>query len=229
MIKIIQEPDNWTAAYVDNTHKFYRFSYVGIAVLAASVGDPYEFIVPNSSIAALFKVGDTIYFGIDVVAKVTAVVGLNITTDIIRLILDPPTINTTFYYNNTPPLSIDLMVGRVTVGQPYAKLISIRVINRLGIYSINVEGYLQDVFMNLQPPPVVGVDNELFCNFKLVLSDASEVLIGTAKSCAYSTLEDLVTYTTGGDVLRVGDVESFNGKQSIYSRINGLTIETKLL
>lgn len=229
MIKIIQQPDNWSAAYSDNTYKFYNLSYVDKCSLAASVGDPYEFIVANSSISALFKVGDTIYFGTDVVAKVTKVTGLNITTDIIRSILDAGIINTTFYYNNITPLSVDLMVGRITESEAYSKIISIKVINRLGLYSINLEGYLQDVFMNIQPPPVVGVDKELYCNFKLVLSDANEVLIGTEKSCAYSTIEDLTPYLTGGDILRVGDVEIFNSKESIYSRISGLTIQTLLL
>jgi hypothetical protein len=145
-----------------------------------------------------------------------------------RTLLSPATFNATIEILQEGVEQVSIYVARLNIGVTWSKLADLYVIFRNGKHSVDVQGYLQDYFTNIQPPPVEGVDNELWVNYKLMINSMQ---LGNIHSSAYSTIEGLGAsqYATAGKALRIGAVETFTGKNSIYSRINASTIENILV
>lgn len=234
MIVVIEQPDEWASAYEPNKFSFRYETYVGIfSVYAAGAGTNLRFDTGSAALTSLFSVGMKLKFtfaSIDSFHTVISIVGNIVTFDTITPVAISPTSNDV-YIITMDKVEVSLYVGQLTIGVTFTKLVDIYVIYREGVHSVDVRGYLQDYFRNIKVPPVVGYDNELYCNYKLVINDGTDELIGTVKNSAYSTIQGLndTTHVSVGAALRVGAVEMFNANQSIYSRINGNTIETLLI
>jgi hypothetical protein len=230
MIQIVTQPVNeWVSAYEPNLFEFKYGSNVGtFIVYALAVGDNWKIDTGSAAITALFKVGSTVFLDGSYQHVIIDITGKLLTLAEKRTWLSPATFNATIDIIQEGVKQVSIYVARLNVGVPWSKLADLYVIFRNGKHSVDVQGYLQDYFRNIQPPPVVGVDNELWVNYKLMVNGMQ---LGNIHSSAYSTIEGLGAseYATAGKALRIGAVETFTGKNSIYSRINASIIENILV
>lgn len=230
MITVVTEPANeWVSAYEPNLFEFKHFSNVGTFIFYAfTVGENWKIDTGSSAITDLFKVGSTVF-----VAGLYQDVIIDITGNVLtmadkRTFLTGATFNATIDILQEGVAQVSIYIARLNVGVTWSKLADLYVIFRNGKHSVDVQGYLQDYFRNIKPPPVTGIDNELWVNYKLMYGNLQ---LGDIHSSAYSTIEGLGAsqYATVGKPLRIGAVETFAGKRSIYSRINASTIENILV
>lgn len=234
MIEIVTQPDDWVSAYEPNKFEFKYYTDLGLfAIYNLGANTNLQFDTFSIGLVALFSVGDTLRLTLGL--SITEHEIIDITGTIVTLGTVRSTALSATNYGveklKKDKIQLSLYVGQLTVGTVFSKLADIYVIYRNGVHSVDVRGYLQDYFRNIEVPPVTGYDNELYCNYKLVINDGTDQLIGAVKNSAYSTIQGLndTTHVSSGVALRAGSVEMFNSNQSIYSRINGNTIETLLL
>jgi hypothetical protein len=230
MIQTVTQPANeWVSAYEPNLFEFKYFSNAGaFIVYALAVGDNWKINTGSAAITALFKVGSTVFVGGSYQDVIIDITGNVLTMAEKRTLLSPATFNATIEILHEGVEQVSIYVARLNIGVTWSKLADLYVIFRNGKHSVDVQGYLQDYFTNIQPPPVTGVDNELWVNYKLMINNMQ---LGNIHSSAYSTIEGLGAsqYATAGKALRIGAIETFTGKNSIYSRINASTIENILV
>jgi hypothetical protein len=210
MISIIQQPDKWTAVYEDLIYKFKDITNLG----SFDVTDNYTFNkrVINAGVGIVnFFIGQVVSFTAGSISYTTTVTAISGS----EAILDLPTLFVTYTniaiqgFNNNP-LNVTLKVGKLAAGVPMFTLATIRAVPLLGLYEVNLKGYLQDYFSNIAPPPVLGIDAELWCNYQL----NNEPL----RYGLYSTQPN-VNSLAAGSVLRVNAVETFAGQGALYSRL----------
>lgn len=234
MIEIVTQPNQWMSVYEQNKFEFKYYTDVGwFAVYNLGANTNLQFDTFSVGAVALFSVGDTIRFAFGWFLTEHEIIDITGTIVTLGTVFSIALAATNYQVEKLKKdkIQLSLYVGQLTVGIPFTKLADIYVIYRNGVHSVDVRGYLQDYFRNIKVPPVVGYDNELYCNYKLVINDGTDQLIGTVKNSAYSTIQGLnaTTHVSAGAALRVGAVEMFNSNPSIYSRINGNTIETLIL
>lgn len=235
MIEIITSPVGWVSAYEQNKYEFnYLVDFGSLTVYNLGANTPTQIDTFSAPLAAQFKVGDLLriiqfsplYFE----STITNISGAVITLSEVRTTgLAATLMNVTKVVSDKIKLS--LYVAQLDLGIGFTKLVDIYAIYRDGKHVVDVRGYLQDYFRDIKVPPVTGIDKELFCNYKLCLADTPLLILGSIVNSAYSTVKGLNTsnYVTAGAAMRIGNIEVFNSKQSIYSRINGGSIENLLI
>ena len=234
MITIIEQPAAWIAAYDSNRFEFQYSQSVGLFTVTDNLAGTHRVIQAGAGVS-MFYAGQYVQVTISGTPYFTKVLSTDIGTGDVTLELpaglsSTPNCDVVVYWDD--PVEVILEAGNTAVGIPFAEVAKINVVCRASVYAIDVLGYLQDYFKNIQKPPVVGIDKELFCHYRLKLNDGALFPLGSVKSCAYSTIENLnasAYVATAGTPLRVGAVEVFNGEQSIYSRIVGNYILTNLI
>jgi hypothetical protein len=210
MITIISQPDKWTSVYEPCLYEFRDITNLG----TFDITDNYTFnkaVISAGTGIINFYVGQVVGFTISAVyyvANVTAISGSEAILDLPIFLATYPSIDIQEYNNS--PLQVSLNVGKIASGYPMELLSNIYAVPSLGLYSLDVSGYLQDYFSNIAKPPVTGIDKELYCNYQL-----NEL---TMKYGLYSTQEDINSLPVSS-VLRVGDVETFSGQGSVYTRL----------
>lgn len=210
MITIITEPDKWTSVYEPCLYTFRDASTLGVYDITDNY--TYNKAVVSAGLGIInFYVGQVVAFtigSVDYVAEVTNIVGSEAVLNLAVFLATHPGV-TVQEYNNTP-LEITLKTGKLASGISMSTLCNVNAVPVLGLYSLDVSGYLQDTFSNIEPPPVTGIDSPLFVNYQLNGF--------TLKYGLYATTEDINSLSVGS-VLRVGTIEAFTGQGSIYTRL----------
>jgi hypothetical protein len=210
MISIIQQPDKWTAVYEDLIYKFKDITNLGIFDVSDNGTFTNRVIIAGAGIVNFF-IGQVVSFTAGSISYTTTVINI-VGGD---AILDLPPLFVT-YTNisiqgfNNQPLNVTLKVGKLAAGVPMFTLATIRAVPLLGEYEVNLKGYLQDYFSNIAPPPVLGIDAELWCNYQL---NNEPIRYGL-----YSTQPDVNSLAVGS-LLRFNAVETFAGQGALYSRL----------
>lgn len=209
MIIYDSTPDKWTSIYEPINYKFTDRTSLGNYNVAINVGLNVSQISAGGGIG-LFSVNDIVAAdigGVLYVGVVESIVG-----PIARLDrnLGVSGLSRPIYKLDNTNKTIDLFVGKIAAGIPLTKLVSLISTPKEGVHNVDVAGYLQDYFENIQRPPVLGVDKELFCNYRLGATDLRYGL--------YSTQPD-VNLLAPGSALRVNALEIFAGQGSLFTRL----------
>jgi hypothetical protein len=202
-------PDKWTAIYEPCIYRFKDKTSLGNYDLTFNLGLNVTEITAGAGVVN-FSEGQIINFVVSSV-NYTAIVDSISGTDVI-LDRDLAIIGTgieIFKLSNSN-INLDLFVGKIAAGIPLSKLVSIISVPVLGQHEINAAGYLQDYFENIQKPPVLGVDKELFCNYRLGSTALRYGLYGTQSG---------VNSLPAGSLLRIGALETFAGQGSLFTRL----------
>jgi len=231
MIEIISQPDNWSGAYDSILYKFRKLVSVG----SFDVTDNYTYNkrVFQAGVAVnLFPVGSyvkIIISGVTSYVKVLAHDGTDVVIDLPTAFTSVPT-NPVWSIPVTP-LKISLSIGKLANGIAMETFCTIRAISKDGQFSVELAGYIQDYFRNIQKPPVEGFDPDLYCNFRLLADDGSGQIIGDLNNVVYSAYPNINASTFVSAYLPVrpnSSIETFTGKSSIYSRIMATFVKTYL-
>jgi len=210
MISIIQQPDKWTAVYEDLIYKFKDITNLGIFDVSDNGTFTNRVIIAGAGIVNFF-IGQVVSFtagSISYTTTVINIVGGDAILDLPPLFVTYTNISIQGFNNN--PLNVTLKVGKLAAGVPMFTLATIRAVPLLGEYEVNLKGYLQDYFGNIAPPPVLGIDAELWCNYQL---NNEPIRYGL-----YSTQPDVNSLAVGS-LLRFNAVETFAGQGALYSRL----------
>lgn len=215
MITIISLPEKWTAVYQPCIYTFRDITELGNYTITDNY--TYNKRVIDAGVGIVnFFVGQIVSFTIglnEFIGTITAIDGVQAITDL------PTALSSTTasvrQFNNEP-LEVTLSVGKLASGVPMFELSSIYSVPKLGLYTLDVSGYLQDYFSNIQKPPALGIDAELYCNYRL-----NET---TLRYGLYSTQEDVSDFSIS-DILRVGTIETFNNQRVLYTRLMGTSTQ----
>jgi hypothetical protein len=210
MISITQQPDKWTAVYEDLIYKFKDITNLGVFDVSDNGTFTNRVIIAGAGIVNYF-IGQVVSFtagSISYTTTVINIVGGDAILDLPPLFVTYTNISIQGFNNN--PLNVTLKVGKLAAGVPMFTLATIRAVPLLGLYEVNLKGYLQDYFSNIAPPPVLGIDAELWCNYQL---NNEPIRYGL-----YSTQPDVNSLAVGS-LLRFNAVETFAGQGALYSRL----------
>lgn len=210
MITLLTSPSKWTSVYQPCEYTFRDITNLGSYDITDNITYGAGCVSAGAGIS-LFFVGQVVAFtisGDDYVAEVTHIDGTDAVLDLPEFGASYSTISVQEYNNN--PLAVTLKTGNLAAGVAMSDLTTINAVSILGLYTLDVSGYLQDTFSNIPKPPVTGLDRWLYTNYQL--NDFS------LKYGLYATQEDINSLALGS-VLRVGNIESFSGQGSVYSRL----------
>lgn len=218
MITLLTSPSKWTSVYQPCEYTFRDITNLGSYDITDNITYSAGCVSAGTGIS-LFFVGQVVAFTISgyvgpvymsnhYVAEVTHIDGTDAVLDLPEFGASYSTISVQ-EYNNTP-LAVTLKTGNLAAGVAMSDLTTINAVSILGLYTLDVSGYLQDTFSNIPKPPVTGLDRWLYTNYQL-----NEFSL---KYGLYATQEDINSLALGS-VLRVGNIESFSGQGSVYSRL----------
>ena len=210
MITLLTSPSKWTSVYQPCEYTFRDITNLGSYDITDNITYSAGCVSAGTGIS-LFFVGQVVAFtisGDDYVSEVTHIDGTDAVLDLPEFGASYSTISVQEYNNN--PLAVTLKTGNLAAGVAMSDLTTINAVSILGLYTLDVSGYLQDTFSNIPKPPVTGLDRWLYTNYQL--NDFS------LKYGLYATQEDINSLALGS-VLRVGNIESFSGQGSVYSRL----------
>lgn len=209
MIELIGTPEKWTAVYQPCIYVFQDVTALGNYTITDNYTYNKRVIDAGVGIVNYF-VGQVVRFTIGLntfTGTITAIDGVQAITDL------PTALSSTtapVFQLNNEPLEVTLKVGKLSSGVAMFDFCTIYAVPLLGTYTLDVSGYLQDYFSNIQKPPALGIDAELYCNYQL-----NDTLL---RYGLYSTQVD-VSDLLVGDILRVGTIETFTPQRVIYTRL----------
>jgi hypothetical protein len=222
MITVLQQPNTWIGAYLPNLFRFQISTSLG-AYSGATFTNGIISITPTVGDEISFTFSSFNYSGVITSLASNTINALSLTATTPSG--TPTSVQVT--HKSNQPCEISILTGRIPLNQQLTEKSSIKAIPRDRIYSCDVSGILQDLYSNIQPPPVVGIDNELYFQYLLKVNFFGAVYeLGTVKNSVYSTTQST---STGYQLLRSGAIEIFNSKKSIYSYTLGNRVTTLLL
>jgi hypothetical protein len=231
MIELITEPALWSSAYEKIIYEFKKSSNIG----PFDVTDNYTFnkrVIQAGASKSLFVIGTYIKITIGFNTYFVKILAYSGTDVVIDLPLAYSSITgCPVELVSTEPLNLKLKIGRIANSVPMTEFVSIKAVSKNQIYKVDISGFIQDYFGNIDKPPVIGYDPDLYCNFQLVGDFGYSINIGEIRNSVYSTIEgiDSTAYVVGPEPLKSNStIEKFNGQLSIFSRIIGNFIKTYL-
>jgi hypothetical protein len=233
-INVIQQPTTWIGAYMPNLFRFNVSITTGAAWSGGTFpGGTITLSTGTSPLPPEVKVGDIIEFTFSSFNYVAAITSIDNTRQLIGANSLTPTtpsslpVNVALVIKINNPLTCEIHAGKLGINQPLVKRVEFKAIPRNGEFNVELKGYIQDLFANIQRPPVVGVDAELFTQYQLRLKFGNlTYLVGTVKNSVYSTTQST---GTGTQFLQVQPISTYNNLQSIYSFTLGNRVITQLI
>jgi hypothetical protein len=255
-VTTLTRPSEWESVY--NPYLIYNFylSYTaGIFDILVTTGKVTVLLSPMG----IFKVNDIFTFTHSAnqysvrITKEATLTGGAEGVFIYGTLANATYTNKTIEATTFEPLELVLKAGHLSTDLTLTEIARFKAIARkealnplsfpfINKYTVDVNGYLQDFFRNIQPPPITAAlvgstgnridDKPLYCQYQLYYVYAGiEQPLGGCYNSIYSCVENINAsgYVTALNALRVGNVDGFPVYRSMYSQLVGSRLNTSTI
>lgn len=241
MIVGLTQPSAFMSAYEPNVYSFYLRVNAGSFDLSTYASlQAFDILISPDG---LFKKGQYVYCTIASIVCSGIVTREKTSTTTARVTLlagsvgtGSPT-NVALTIGLVEPATMVLKAGRAAIGDPLIEVARFRAVAKDALYKMDVQGYLQDLFYNVDKPnfPIdltLGTeDSALYTQYCLFVDyNGYEWQVGTSKTSVYSTIQGLnaTTHVSDGDALLDGNAIVQGSKKYMFSFISFNQVRTKL-
>lgn len=241
MITGLTQPSAFMSAYEPNVYSFYLRVNAGSFNLSTYASlQAFDILISPDG---LFKKGQYVYCTIASIVCSGIVTRERTLTDPARVKLITGNVISALYSNIAltiglvEPATMVLKAGRAAIGDPLIEVARFRGVAKNALYKLDVQGYLQDLFYNVDKPnfPIdltLGTeDSALYTQYCLFVDyNGYEWQVGTSKTSIYSTIQGLnaTTYVSDGDALLEANAISQGTKKYMWSFISFNQVRTRL-